>query len=152
MTLHLGLSINELTRFPGASLDYPLALAVIKQQRHQQRGNVELSRQNWFRTVPNVSDFTLTSDRIVRCRNIFRLTPWVADSMSGGIGAIVVAFSKTTCSLFNALYPSLYVWGSKKSNEKKHDSWINSYFSASERSIPMRFSTICSSTFLHWKT
>ncbi len=38
--------------------------------------------------------------------------------------------------------------GWKKSNEKTRDSWINSYSSASERSISMRVSTICSSTFL----
>ncbi len=36
--------------------------------------------------------------------------------------------------------------------KKTHDLWINSYFSASGRSISMRLSTIRSSTFLHWQT
>ncbi len=42
-----------------------------------------------------------------------------------------------------------YLLGWKKSNEKTHDSWINSYFSASERSISMRFSTFSSSILLN---
>ncbi len=37
----------------------------------------------------------------------------------------------------------------EKSSEKTHDSWINSYFSASERPISMRFSIFSSSIFLH---
>ncbi len=37
----------------------------------------------------------------------------------------------------------------KKVMKKTHDSWINSYFSASERSISMRFSIFSSSIFLH---
>ncbi len=41
------------------------------------------------------------------------------------------------------------ILGWKRSNEKTHDSWINSYFSASERSISMRFSIFRSSILLH---
>ncbi len=33
-----------------------------------------------------------------------------------------------------------------------HDSWINSYFSASERSITMRFSIFCAPILLHSQT
>ncbi len=43
----------------------------------------------------------------------------------------------------------LQLLGWKKSNEKTHDSWINSYFSASEPSISIRFSIFSSSILLH---
>ncbi len=48
------------------------------------------------------------------------------------------------------LYDTLFqLLGWKKSNEKTHDLWINSYFSASERPISMRFSIFSSSIFLY---
>ncbi len=52
--------------------------------------------------------------------------------------------SKTVGRMFNNL---MFILGWKKSNEKTHDSWMNSYFSASERSISMRFSILSSPIF-----
>ncbi len=47
----------------------------------------------------------------------------------------------------NSNTPLILGW--KKSDEKTHNSWINSYFAASEASISMRFSIFSLSIFLH---
>ncbi len=59
-------------------------------------------------------------------------------------------FERKIVFKFDDESPKLLGW--KKSIEKTHDSWINSYFSACERSILMWFSTICLSTFFHLQT
>ncbi len=61
--------------------------------------------------------------------------------------ACVTQYGKRSINCIKLSFIELLGW--KKSNEKTHDSWINSFFSASERPISMRFSIFSSSIFLH---